>query len=183
MGFNIHVFNGENPQEQYNAITHDPNTLYLLASGKGYLGDDMLFNADTNIDFSDIQQVKDKLTYTEHNEEGNETVFSSIISNVNTKNAANLNLQPMLLNPEDKGLSILTDETNAVLFPEQASDFDTFFEEVLENGTYSDTAYQDRNYLLNMVPTMHCMMKFVTEYMEKRLKNYVQATVDNGTNQ
>ena len=47
MAFNIHLLRGEDPQAQYDAIaTKDPDTLYLLQSGKGYLGDFMLFNAE-----------------------------------------------------------------------------------------------------------------------------------------
>lgn len=45
MSFNVHVLKGSNPQTQYDKITDkDPNTLYILQSGKGYLGDNILFD-------------------------------------------------------------------------------------------------------------------------------------------
>lgn len=171
MGFNIHVFNGENPQQQYDALAEkDSNTLYLLASGKGYLGSFMLFNSDSNIDFSDIEQVKEKLTYTEKDEEGNDIVYSSIISSMESN--------PLVLHTEDVGLGILTDETMDEYDETIKPQFDEVMAGMMETGQHPGAKiYEDHPYLLSMLPTWYGLINFVDEYVNKKLEGYVTATV------
>lgn len=179
MAFNIHLLRGEDPQAQYDAIaTKDPDTLYLLQSGKGYLGDFMLFNADSNIDFADLQQVKDKLTYTETDEEGEHT-YSTIIGHCED-GTNTYPINPMCLMP-DNGVGVVTDEILYVIYPELAADWNVLWEQVLKTGEFDEEQYKTSQYLVSTVPTLQCMMSYVQKYVNKKLEPYVTHSIDDGT--
>lgn len=180
MAFNIHLLRGEDPQAQYDAIAaKDSNTLYLLQSGKGYLGDFMLFNAESNIDFADLQQVKDKLTYKETDDAG-EHIYSTIIGYINNGEEA-CPVNPMTLMP-DNGIGVITDEVLRVIDKDTKRLIDNISIATMEPGNeYDDNTYKTVPAILNTVPTMHYMMSYVRDYVNVKLEPYVTATIDDGT--
>lgn len=180
MAFNIHLLKGADPQAQYDAITtKDPNTLYLLKSGKGYLGDSMLFNADSSIDFADLQGVRDKLTYTVTDDSG-EHVHSTIIGGITSNDASAYDFQAMMLTPNDNGLAVRTNETIAVN-KEEATALSAIWQAVETSGTYDSETYKTNPLTLNTVPTIHFMFEAINMMLNKRLESYVTHSVDDGT--
>lgn len=180
MAFNIHLLRGEDPQAQYDAIaTKDPDTLYLLQSGKGYLGDFMLFNADSNIDFADLQQVKDKLTYTETDEEGEHT-YSTIIGCITKNDTEAYPINPMCLTP-DNGIGVFTDELMYVLDTEATKQLQALWNSNMETKDYPVEAYKEYPFLLNTVPTLHFVMSYVRDFVNAKLEDYVTHSIDDGT--
>lgn len=181
MAFNIHLLKGTDPQAQYDAITtKDPNTLYLLKSGKGYLGDSMLFNADSSIDFADLQGVRNKLTYTVTDDSG-EHVHSTIIGGITSGDASKRDFQALMLTPNDNGLAVRTNETVSTASEEDATVLNTIWQATMNTGAYDEETYKTNPLVLNTVPTIQFMFEAINGLLNKRLESYVTHSVDDGT--
>lgn len=180
MAFNIHLLRGKDPQAQFDAITEkDSNTLYLLQSGKGYLGDAMLFNADSNIDFADLQQVRDKLTYTETDESG-QHVYSTIIGGITSNDASAYDFQTLMLTQNDNGLAVRTNET-IMQNEEETAALSAIWNTIVETGEYDAETYKTNPLVLNTLPTIQFMFEAISIMINKKLESYVTHSVDDGT--
>lgn len=193
MGFQIALFNGEDPQAQYDAIEHDPLTFYILASGKGYIGDQLLFNADNAIDFSDIEGTREKLVYTEDVEEGvqiiHSTLFDDVIEHSTRDGKPFGNIQPMMM-ADNNGITVRTEETITHFMDKEEGDalWDEMFINCIDKFLDNEKEWTEKEYLnvpalLNTVVTWQGLMSILNRFWNARVDQFVRATVDDGTSE